>query len=302
LETDVEPTDIHSLDDTDVKTDYVGSPVGITDSGDATIAAEGDGALSSGEALKDRHNSSIGPQWGEGRTTWHPNDIYSEPVDHDSLAAIEVLETERRKEEVRRLFGDGSWLKRVTDGTVDDLDGDRHEKDVQLRITAFCEQLDFHAYEQQVASVYDCLPPEPFQPIGGHESAGCQAPRPVTVLITDVHPPANGDPTPPPNSEYSWDLEFTKVKHNPSTCPHCDQCRCGRYHLGDPPKNGVETQILAAMRLVDEHRIQAADDPQAAYNSRLGQRDGYDDLVTRHALKPIQTLRTTHKHYDTDEG
>lgn len=284
----------------DVDSTHVGNPVGITNDGDTAVAAEGDGALTTAETLKDRSDSVLGPQWGEGRTTWHPKDVIIPPSDHDTGSALSAIKSERHKQEVRRLFGPDSWLKQVTDGTFSDSDGDRHMSDVRVRVTAFCEQLDFQAYESETLRVYKILPAEPFQPIGGHEPAECQAPRPIRWVISDIHPPENGRMDVATSSESSWDLAYTPVRHDPTTCPYCHRCQCGNYHLGEPPKNGVETQILAAMLLVDEQRIQSSDSPQEAFNNRLQERDGYSPLVTRHALKPIQALQTARRHYETD--
>ncbi|MGB9986048.1 hypothetical protein [Salarchaeum japonicum] len=299
---DVEREYVHPTDSTDIDPIHVGDPVGITVSGETAVAEEGDGALTKAEALKDRADTVLGPQWGDGRTTWHPNDITARPSDHNTGAAISAIKSERHKQEVRRLFGSDSWLKRLNDGTASDDEGNRHERDVRQRITAFCEQLDFHAHESQVISVYNALPAEPFHPIGGHEPAECQAPRPVNWVISDVHPPENGAMDVATSSEYSWDVEYTPVKHDPSMCPYCHQCQCGNYHFGDAPKNGVETRILAAMLLVDEQRIKAAEDSQAAFNNWLKERDGYNELVTRHALNPMQALQTARNHYNTDDG
>jgi hypothetical protein len=298
---DGEQEHVHPADSMDVDPIHVGDPVGITVNGETTVAEESDGALTKAEALKDRGDSVLGPQWGEGRTTWHPQDVIVPPSDHNNRAALSAIKSEGHKQEVRRLFGPDSWLKRLNDGVASDDEGNRHECDVRLRITTFCEQLDFQAHESEVVRVYNGLPAEPFQPIGGHEPAECQAARCINWVISDVHPPENGEMNVATSSEYSWDLEYTPVKHDPTTCPYCHQCRCGNYHLGEPPKNGVETRILAAMLLVDEKRIQAADDPQAAFNSRLQERDGYNEFVTRHALKPIQAFQAARKHYDTDD-
>jgi hypothetical protein len=283
----------------DVDPIHVGDSVGITVRGEPAVAEEGDGALTKAETLKDRGDSILGPQWGEGRTTWHPRDVTTQPSDHDADAALSDINSQARTQEVRRLFGRNSWLKRLNDGTASDDGGNRHKSDVRLRITAFCEQVNFQSHQREVETVYHDLPAEPFHPIGGHEPAECQARRPVNWVISDIHPPENGGMHVATSSEYSWDLDYTPVKHDPSTCPYCHQCRCGNYHLGGPPKNGVETRILAAMLLVDEQRIQAADDPQAAFKSRLQERDGYSELVTHHALKPMQVLQTARKHYGT---
>jgi len=300
-ENDVKHGPNSPIDTIDPSSTQIGEIVGITDEGNTTVAAEGDGALTTAETLKDRGDSVLGPQWGEGRTTWHPRDVRRSPPDHNSRSALSAIKSERHKKEVRRLFGPDSWLKRVTDGTYSDDDGNRHASDVRLRLAAFCKELDFQAYESETLSVYKDLPAEPFQPIGGHEPAECQASRPINWVISDVHPPENGKMDVATSSEYSWDLEYTPVKHDPITCPYCHRCRCGNYHLGEPPKNGVETQILAAMLVIDERRIKSSDKPQEAFNNRLQKRDGYNQLVTRHALKSMQALQTARKHYKADE-
>lgn len=290
---DVEPNKVHTFNSMDVDAENVGHPVGTTSLGDWIVGEEGDGTLTRAEALKDRSDSSIGPMWGEGRTTWHTNDVIYSPTDHPSGSGLSVIDSERRKREVRRLFGPNSWLKRLNDGTASDDDGNRHECDVLGRISSFCEQLDFHTFEREVIKIYNELPPEPFQPIGGHESADCQ--------LRDHYPANRMNIYPPEKGEVTWNIVHTKVKHNPMTCPHCHQCRCGSYHFGEPPKNGVETRILAAMLLVDERRIKSAEDSQKAFENRLQESDGYNELVTHHALKQIQTLQAARKHCDTHQ-
>jgi hypothetical protein len=279
----------------DIETIDVGGSVGVTDKEDPIVAEEGDGALTTSESLKDRPNSSFEVRWGDGRTTWHTSDVTSPPQDHSNESALSVLETESRKQEVRRIFGEDSQIKRMNDGVDADDEGHRHAADVRLRVSAFCEQLEFHAYQNQVKRVYNQLPSEPFQPIGGHESAGCpyRETFPNRRMVR-CHPSKQG--------EYGWVVEYANVKHNPRRCRECTQCRCGGYHFDEPPKNGVETKILAAMFILDGERIESADDPQTAFKNRLQEREGYNDLVTRHALKPRQIRQTAYKHYDTDSS
>lgn len=297
---DIGSEQVDPAESTDIDPNQVGEPIGITANDETVVAEAGDTALSMTDALKDEKDSCIGPQWGEGRTTWHPSDVEQAPSDVDTGSAVSAIDSGRHKRWLRRCYGEGSYLKRITDGTADDIGGKRHEYDVWLRIRSFCEQLGFHGREGEVKRVYDELPPEPFQPIGGHQSTDCTLRHHRTHIITDVHPPQTGvmEST---GSDGSWNVESIKVPHDPSTCPECSQCRCGNYHLGKPPSNGIETKILGAMLIVDERRIKAADNKQEAFSNRLQEREGYNELVTQHALNPLQALQTAREHHDTED-
>jgi hypothetical protein len=296
--TDVESGHVEPIEATDVDPNQVGDPVGKTANNQTVVAEEGDSALSKSTTLKDRKDSCIGPQWGDGHTTWHPRDIEQAPSDVDTTAAVSAVNSEIQKEWIRRFFGEGSYPKRLTDGTFDDDGGFRHENDVWLIIRAFCEQVGLNGYEGRVKKVYDELPPEPFQPIGGHESADCDIQYHRPHVITDVHPPQNGELNPDPNSECGWDVEFIKLPHDPTTCPRCDQCRCGEYHLGGAPTNGVETKVVGAMLLVDDRRIEAAEDSLEAYENRLQTREAFTELAENHAIDYSQARQTAIKHHE----
>lgn len=285
---DVEERQAHSVGPTGVDSGQVGEYVGFTDNG-IVVAQEGDGSLSTTDTLKERKKTCIGPQWGEGRTTWHPSDIES---------ALTSNHSETYKEWARGFFAEGSFAKRLTDGTFDDDGGFRHENDVWLTIQNFCEKVGLNGYEGVVKKVYDELPPEPFQPIGGHESANCDIAHHRGHVITDVHPPQNGELKPSPNSEYGWDVESIKLPHDPTTCPRCDQCRCGNFHLGEAPTNGIETRVIGAMLLVDIDRIKSAEDSQEAFSNRLQKRDDFIELANNHAIDYSQARQTAIEHHE----